>query len=81
MVHICAPRPTSRALISAVCPDCERATQIISIYYEWYGPSATCIRCGRTWQDGEWMPLAFSRTARRDNIRAAKKAYRNAKED
>jgi len=37
----------------------------------------TCIRCGRQWQDGEWMPLAFSRAARLESVERARAYWRS----
>lgn len=78
-VHIHAPSPTSRFARKHVCPDCKKESLFIGVHYEWYGSTQTCLRCGRKWCDGEWMPLGFYRHARRDNKRAAKAAYRRAK--
>lgn len=39
----------------------------------WY---RQCLRCGRNWQDGEWMPLAFERGSRRKSIERAKRLWR-----
>lgn len=78
-VHICAPLPTHRFHFKKVCLDCKKESLFIGVSYEWYGSDATCLRCGRKWCDGEWMPPGFYRNARRDSKRAAKAAYRRAK--
>ena len=77
-VHLCAPKPQNRFTSKTTCPSCNRPTLMIGISYEYYGVDVTCIRCGRNWKGGEWMPLDFFRHARRDNIRRAKRAYRDA---
>ena len=77
-VHINAPNAIDRDIITAICPDCLKRTKMICTYYAWYGGSATCIRCGRNWEDGEWIPFEFYRYARRDSIAAAKRRYRRA---
>ena len=58
------------------CPDCGKHTRMIYFDYEWYGRESTCLRCGRHWSGGEWMPLCFERGARRKSIDAAKRRYR-----
>jgi hypothetical protein len=77
-VHICAPSPTGFGLLSIPeCPDCKRHTRMVYFDFEWYGREATCLRCGRHWSGGEWMPLAFEPNSRRKSIDEAKKWYRN----
>ena len=78
VIHIHAPSPVKTALTSAVCPDCGKHTRMIGLLYEWYGWDSTCLRCGRHWSDGEWMPLDFVPGARRKSIESAKRAYRSA---
>jgi len=73
---VCMPNLSRQAIRRGICPDCGKETRFISFYYEWYGSDATCLRCGRRWCDGEWMPLPFTRFARRDNIEQAKAAWR-----
>lgn len=77
-VHIFAPRPEMRRAHRGTCPDCDKPTLFASVFYAWFGWDTTCLRCGRNWQDGEWMPLPFRRTASADSIRAAKAAFRRA---
>ncbi len=79
-VHICAPFPVEATLSPAICPDCGKPTRMIGIFYEWYGWDSTCLRCGRHWSDGEWMPLDFEPQARRKSVERAKRAYRAATE-
>lgn len=76
LVHIHAPKPTDRAVITTVCPDCNKRTRMLALFTEWYGWYHTCLRCGRNWGDGEWIPFEFYRFARRDSIESAKKAWR-----
>lgn len=69
--------PTMRKLIYAdKCPDCNKRSRFIRFCYEWYGPSDTCLKCGRQWNDGEWMPLDFVRGSRKKNIDSAKAHWR-----
>lgn len=75
-IHIHAPKPTMRTCIAGVCPDCKKRTRFLSWYVEWYGASQICLRCGREWEDGEWMPLPFVRGARQRNVDAAKARWR-----
>ena len=78
LVHIYAPRPVGRSAFKKICPDCKKESLMLAIHFEWHGADVTCLRCGRNWQDGEWMPLPFCRGARRQNIRWAKNRYRRA---
>ena len=77
-VHVYAPPPVSKFVSCGTCPDCKKRSRFIGLSYEWYGATQTCLRCGRTWQDGEWMPLDFVRGARQKSIDAAKRSFRNA---
>ena len=77
-VHVCAPQPIKKLVHAGRCPDCKKWTRFIGLCYEWYGASMTCLKCGREFADGQWMPLHFYRYARRDNIAAAKRHWRNA---
>lgn len=73
---VCSPTLDRQWIKRGNCPDCGRKSFFICFAYEWYGVDSTCLRCGRHWSDGEWMPLEFSRFARRDSIEQAKKAWR-----
>lgn len=75
-IHIHAPRPTEKAILITICPDCKRRTRMIQFFTPWYGWESTCIRCGRSWQDGEWMPLTFEPQSRQKSIQRAKKLWR-----
>lgn len=76
VLHICAPKPVNRELFRCICPDCGKRVFMVSFYYEWYGASVTCLKCGRNYQDGEWTMLGFYREARRDSINIAKTIWR-----
>jgi hypothetical protein len=75
-IHINAPQATAKKADFRECPDCGKRSLFLSFFTPWYGWSATCLRCGRNWQDGEWMALVFYRHARRDNIRSAIRIWR-----
>ena len=75
-VHVYAPRATARSVRAAECPDCGRYTRFLCWSHEWHGPSQVCLRCGREWEDGEWMPLAFERGSRQKSIERAKARWR-----
>ena len=75
-VHIYAPRPTRKSAVAATCPDCGKRTRMLSFFYEWHGWDSTCIKCGRSWSDGEWMDLPFIRGARQKEIERAKDRFR-----
>lgn len=76
-IHICAPRG-ERFVYSGTCLDCGKRTRFIGVSYLWYGADQCCIRCGRRWSDGEWMPLDFIPQSRQKSIAAMKKAFRSA---
>lgn len=75
-VHVHTPRPDLAQITRGKCPDCERRSAFVQLHTPWYGWDTTCLRCGRNWADGEWIALPFCRTARRDSVAAAKRAYR-----
>lgn len=76
IVHIHAPQATAKRVIAGHCPDCKKRTRFLSFFTPWYGDDATCLRCGRRWSDGEWMPLPFMRGAREDSRNRAKAYWR-----
>jgi len=75
-IHIHAPRATAKTIHACVCPDCKKRTRMLQFFTPWYGMDATCLRCGRGWQDGEWMPLEFVRQSRQKSIDRAKALWR-----
>jgi len=75
-VHIHAPRATAKQVFAKTCPDCGKRTRMLAFFTPWYGWDTTCLRCGRTWQDGEWVPLPFARGVRGKNIDHAKRLWR-----
>ncbi len=75
-IHIHAPQPTERAITAATCPDCGKRTRMIQFLTPWYGWASTCLRCGRHWEDGEWIALPFVRGARKKNVESAKARWR-----
>jgi hypothetical protein len=75
-LHICAPPVVKHDARKMRCPDCKKESLVLTFFYEWYGPDSTCLRCGRRWSDGEWMPLDFVRGARRKSKESAKRRWR-----
>jgi hypothetical protein len=75
-VHVHAPKATAKAMLACVCLDCKKRTKLLQFFTPWYGWESTCIRCGRQWFDGEWMPLNFCRGVRKQNIDMAKLYWR-----
>ena len=75
-VHIHAPQPDLKRIDTCVCPDCKQRTRMLCFHTPWYGWDDTCLKCGRHWQDGEWMPLPFERRARQNSIDSAKRRWR-----
>lgn len=78
-VHVYAPTVVKKWVRSGVCLDCGQRTRFLGLSYEYHGPDVTCIKCGRSWSEGEWMPLPFMRGAREKSIASAKAAFRAAK--
>ena len=79
-VHIHRPPTTAKSLTRDKCIDCKQDTIFVGIFQDWYGWTETCIRCGRQFAEGEWLPLDFCREARRDNIKAALEQWGDATE-
>lgn len=79
MIHINSPNPTRVDIDKSRCPDCKKQSYFVNRFYEWYGSMSTCMRCGREYADGEWLPLTFSRNARKINKDAARTIYKEAK--
>jgi hypothetical protein len=77
-VHVCAPHAVGKFVNAGICPDCKKWSRFIGLHYEWYGTDQTCLRCGRSWSDGEWMPLNFERQSRQKSIASAKHIFRHA---
>jgi hypothetical protein len=75
-IHIHAPAATDRKLWRHICLDCGKNAYRVSFFTPWYGWDSTCLKCGRHWQDGEWMALDFMRGARQKSIDSAKKQWR-----
>jgi len=75
-MHLHAPKATSKSAHATICPDCKKRTRMLSFFTPWYGWESTCIKCGRSWSDGEWMPLDFVRKSRQKSINAAKQKWR-----
>jgi hypothetical protein len=75
-IHICFVQTHLRKAHRQVCPDCKKKSIFVSFYQEWYGWDTTCLRCGRKWSDGEWMPFEFYRNARKDSIKSARARWK-----
>jgi len=75
-IHISFTKTHMREIIWGVCPDCGQRTAFACFFQEWYGWDKTCMRCGRRWSDGEWMPLPFCRTAREDSKQSARRRWK-----
>lgn len=78
-IHIHAPAPMERSVRWFNCHDCKKRSPFAILSYEWYGPSMTCMRCGRNYQDGEWCALDFKRGAREQNKQQMRQAWKRAK--
>ena len=85
-MHIFSPPIEATRIIAGDCPDCGTWTRFLGWRQEWFGWYDTCLRCGRQWGDGEWIPLEFARGIRQYNIQHAKDLWRrlhpkNAREE
>lgn len=79
-LHVHATRPSMAEISRGACPDCKRPrSAFVNLFTEWYGWDRTCLRCGRSWVDDEWISLPFYRFARRDSIAAARRGFRRAR--
>ena len=76
-IHICAPQG-ERFAFAGTCLDCGKRTRFIGVSYLWYGADKVCLRCGRRWSDGQWMPLDFEPQSRQKSIERMKNAFRKA---
>ena len=75
-IHIHNPPVLDKAVTAVTCLDCKKRTRMLSFFQEWYGWQSTCLRCGRVWDGGEWIPLEFRRGVRARNIASAKARWR-----
>ena len=80
VLHICAPLPIDRRFVRNQCPTCDRKTFFLFYYYEWYGASSVCLRCGERWNDGEMEERPFLRGWRTKSIEQAKRRWRAEQE-
>lgn len=79
-IHIHAPETLRKRIVPCErCPDCKGKTLLLSFFQEWYGWHSTCIKCGRQFEDGEWIPLEFARGVRKANVASAKARWRNTR--
>jgi hypothetical protein len=81
MIHINYTRTHDRKVTRKICPDCKQKSVFIHFFQEWYGWDSTCLNCGRRWCDGEWMPFAFYRNARKDSIESARMRWKRGLDD
>jgi len=68
MIHVCSPKMKKWELRRFKCPNCGKRRMLVR-YYEWYGASMSCMRCGDEWHDGELSPRPFARGWRKEAIR------------
>ncbi len=75
-LHILRPECITKHAESGTCPDCGQRTRFLSYTFEWFGPDATCIKCGRSFNEDGWVPLPFVRGSRQKEIARAKDRFR-----
>ncbi len=71
-VHINWTRYTKITLPRIFCFHCDRKTDFVTAFQEWYGWSGTCLNCGERFQDDEWIARPFQPRWRKENIAEAK---------
>ena len=76
MIHINYTKTDDRQIVRKHCPDCGKRSYFACFFQNWYGWSSTCMRCGRRFEDGEWMPLAFMPKSREVNKSEARKRWK-----
>jgi hypothetical protein len=76
-VHICRGVLVGVPTVEFLeCPTCDAVTPMTCRYYEWYGPSMTCLGCGERWHDGEMEERPFARGWRKRRIQEALRKLR-----
>ncbi len=70
--NICAPAPVEIKTTLIDCPTCEKKTEFLCEYYEWYGGEITCLNCGDSWNEEGRAPRPFERGWREKSISRAK---------
>ena len=79
-IHINYTKTHEASICWRTCTDCQKRSPMVYLFQEWYGWDITCMRCGRSWQDGEWMPLDFLKRSREKSKQRARKRYKMFKE-
>lgn len=78
-VHLYAPSVVEKKAVACTCPDCGQRTRLLMFTYEWFGSDATCIKCGRSFNEDGWVALPFVRGSRAKEIAKAKERFRHTK--
>jgi hypothetical protein len=77
-VHIFSPPSTGRKIVWQDCHDCKRHSPIACLFYEWFGPSMTCMRCGREYNEDGWVRAPLMRGWREINKNNMRRAWKRA---
>jgi len=74
-IHICYPKLIGNEVRDLECKHgiCGKVTPHHCRYFEWYGPSVTCLGCGESYQDGERCERPFARGWRKKSIQHSHK--------
>jgi Zn ribbon nucleic-acid-binding protein len=75
-IHICYPHPAEVFIRCDACFDCNTVTFMAGWRYENHGIEETCLRCGRSYRDGDPERLPSGRGGRAASIANAKKRWR-----
>jgi len=78
-VHIFAPAPIERTVKWITCLDCKKRSAFAILYFEWFGPSMTCMRCGRDYEDMIMCRAPFERAWRKKNKDGMRKRWKALK--
>ena len=81
LVHINAPQPTSRRKFRKVCPTCKAKRTMVTWFYEWYGPTITCLGCGEQWNEDGMLPRPFEPGWRKKGIARARRRWAESEVD
>ena len=73
---ICTPTWSKHKKVRRHCPNCCGRRTFACFFQEWYGWLDTCLNCGDSWQDGEWMPRPFAPGWRKESVADARERYR-----
>ena len=75
-IHVCTAKCIDRVLVRHDCPTCDKRRYFLCWFYEWYGWTLVCLRCGERWGDDEMLPRPFVPGWRKMSVENAKRQWR-----